>query len=302
VTSSAPGAFIEEEVASQPACWRRAIDAVATYRTTLPAAGERVAVVGCGTSLFVARAFAALREAAGEGETDAFPASEFPAGRRYNRVLAVSRSGTTTEILDLLGNVGGGARRVAITADGDAPITALADDVVVLAHAAERSIVQTRFPTTVLALLRSALGENLDAVVAAAEDAVTSALPLDAATVRQITFLGRGWAAGIADEAALKCREAAGFWTESYPAMEYRHGPISVSGDGTAVWVFGPAPPGLAADVAGTGARFVSDDLDALVDLIRAQRTAIALARHAGRDPDQPQSLSFSVVLDPERR
>ena len=42
--------------------------------------------------------------------------------------------------------------------------------------------------------------------------------------------------------------------------MEYRHGPISVSGPGTVVWVFGDPPSGLADDVAATGAQFVSED------------------------------------------
>lgn len=42
------------------------------------AAGERTAIVGCGTSYYMAQAAAVLREEAGQGETDAFPASEFP--------------------------------------------------------------------------------------------------------------------------------------------------------------------------------------------------------------------------------
>lgn len=44
-------------------------------------------------------------------------------------------------------------------------------------------------------------------------------------------------------------REAAGAWTEAYPVMEYRHGPISVTGPGRVAWWFGdPAdlPAGLA--------------------------------------------------------
>ena len=165
--------------------------------------------------------------------------------------------------------------------------------------AAEQSVVQTRFPTTVLALLRASLGEDLGSGRRRRPPAaVTSTLPVAAGDVRQITFLGRGWAAAIAEEAALKCREAAGAWTESYPAMEYRHGPISVSGPGTVVWVFGDGAAGLAGDVAATGAQFVDDDLDPMVDLIRAQRLAVELARHAGRDPDRPRALSFSVVLD----
>ena len=69
----------------------------------LPARGERVAVVGCGTSWFIAQSYAAAREESGHGETDAFAASEMPLGRRYDRMLFLSRSGTTTEILQLPG-------------------------------------------------------------------------------------------------------------------------------------------------------------------------------------------------------
>ena len=69
----------------------------------------------------------------------------------------------------------------------------------------------------------------------------------------QYTFLGTGWTVGLASEAALKLRESARLWAESYPAMEYRHGPIAVSGPGGLVWRFGPAPDGLADGVAATG-------------------------------------------------
>jgi fructoselysine-6-P-deglycase FrlB-like protein len=191
---------------------------------------------------------------------------------------------------------------VAVAADGATPIATLATHTIELAVAAERSVVQTRFPTTVLALLRASLGEDLGDVVTAGDRAVASPLPVAAGAFHQITYLGRGWAAAMAEEAALKCRESAGFWTESYPAMEFRHGPISVCEPGTVVWVFGTPPPGLADEVAATGARFVSDGLDPMVDLIRAQRLAVALARHAGRDPDRPRSLSYSVVLGSEQR
>ncbi len=297
--TTTPRTHVEREVASQPGCWEQAVASVADHAVALPAAGERVAVVGCGTSLYVARAYAGLRESAGHGETDAVAASEYRFGRRYDRVVAISRSGTTTEVLDTIGSLGG-TTVTAITVDGASAIVRSATHVIALPFAAEESVVQTRFPTSVLALLRASLGQDLTDVIAAGSVAVAAESPVDVSTVRQITFLGRGWAAAIADEAALKCREAAAFWTESYPAMEYRHGPISVSGPGTVVWVFGEPPGGLASDVEATGAQFVSEDLDPMVDLIRAQRLAIELAHHGGRDPDQPRSLAFSVILDPE--
>ncbi len=46
-------------------------------------------------------------------------------------------------------------------------------------------------------------------------------------------------------------REAAQLWTEAYPQLEYRHGPISIAQPGRAVWVFGSPAAGLAGDVDG---------------------------------------------------
>ncbi|MGW0585340.1 hypothetical protein ACWD25_57915, partial [Streptomyces sp. NPDC002920] len=63
----------EIEIATQPDCWRQAValarrpDGPAS--ASLPRPGERVAVVGCGTSWFIAQAYAALRESGGHGES-----------------------------------------------------------------------------------------------------------------------------------------------------------------------------------------------------------------------------------------
>lgn len=46
----------------------------------------------------MAQSAAALRQDAGQGETDAFAASAFPRGRTYDRVVALTRSGITTEV------------------------------------------------------------------------------------------------------------------------------------------------------------------------------------------------------------
>ena len=64
--------YLTDEIASQPGCWSRAIEMAGPAGSALPAPGERVAIVGCGTSYFMAQAVAALREGAGQGETDAF--------------------------------------------------------------------------------------------------------------------------------------------------------------------------------------------------------------------------------------
>ncbi|MFV0137519.1 SIS domain-containing protein [Streptomyces sp. HMX87] len=290
---------VEDELTSQPGCWTRAAVEAAQHGAALPARGERVAVVGCGTSYFMAQAAAVLREEAGHGETDAFAASEFPSGRAYDRVVALTRSGTTTEVLELLGRLRGRTRTVAITADPDTPVMAAADDVVVLDFADERSVVQTRFATTALTLLRAHLGRDTDAAVADARTALAAELPAGLVECTQFTFLGRGWTVGLANEAALKMREASLSWAEAYPAMEYRHGPISITTHGTATWMLGEPPEGLAEQVRRTGGLWVAGGLDPLAELVRAQRLAVAVAAARGLDPDRPRHLTRSVILAP---
>ncbi|NRQ33259.1 SIS domain-containing protein [Nonomuraea sp. NN258] len=283
----------EAEIASQPSCWRRAVANVPA--DALPRPGERVAVVGCGTSWFIAMAYATLRERAGLGETDAFAASEFPHGRAYDRVLALTRSGTTTEVLELLDRTT--LRATAITADPNTPIMTAADDVIVIDYADEASVVQTRFATTQLALLRASLGEDLTQAIADAEEAVGAVLPAELVDAEQFSFLGTGWSVGLAQEAGLKMREASRSWTEAYPAMEYRHGPISIAGPGRVTWMLGQAPEGLREQVEATGGTFFETALDPMAELIRAQRVAVARAFAKGLNPDEPMHLTRSVIL-----
>jgi fructoselysine-6-P-deglycase FrlB-like protein len=289
--------FLQTEIRSQPACWRRAVEVAAQSQGLLPRDGERVAVVGCGTSWFMAQAYAALRESAGQGETDAFAASELPRGRHYDRLLAITRSGTTTEVLTLLQQVRGRQPTLAVTGDPASAVLGAADQTIVLDFADERSVVQTRFATTTLALLRASLGQDLEPVIAQADQAVVADLPAGLLERTQFTFLGSGWTVGLANEAALKLREACLAWTESYPAMEYRHGPISITDARSTVWFLTPPPASLPEEVAATGALVVPSTGDPMAELVRVQRLGVALAAAKGLDPDRPRHLSRSVIL-----
>jgi fructoselysine-6-P-deglycase FrlB-like protein len=294
---SRPESRTEQEVATQPACWREAALLADGVDGLLPAPGERVAVAGCGTSWFMAQSYAAAREASGHGETDAFAASEMPVGRRYDRVLVLSRSGTTTEIVQLLSRLAGTVPTVAITAVAGTPVAQAADAVIELSFADEESVVQTRFATTELALLRAHLGYDPRPAADAAERVLATPLPPGLLAARQFTFLGTGWTCGLANEAALKLREAAGMWTEAYPAMEYRHGPVSVTSAESIVWLFGTPPDGLAEEIAAAGGTVWLGDEDPLAELVRVQLLAVGLARARGLDPDRPRNLTRSVIL-----
>jgi len=288
---------ITSEIASQPALWRKAAGLAPAAKGMLPAPGEPAAAIGCGTSHHIALAYASLREERNLGTTDAAIASGLSPHRRYGRVVAISRSGTTTEVLRTLEGLKGRTATVAITAVPDSPVAAAADDTIVLDFADEQSVVQTRFATTALALLRAHVGDRLEAAIADGEAALARALPAGPSEFTQFVFLGQGWTVGLANEAALKLREAASAWTEAYPAMEYRHGPISATGPGTLVWALGAVDPGVLADAADTGAIIVNEGSDPMAELVRIQRMAVELAEAQGLDPDHPKHLTRSVVL-----
>lgn len=286
------------EIDSQPEVWRRAIALAPSLVDTIARPGQRVLAIGCGTSAFVAESFAALREAAGLGETDAAYASEPRAWRPYDAVIAITRSGTTTEVAEALAGLPDGVAKIVVTGVADSPCAALADEVVLLDFADEESVVQTRFPTTFLILARAAFGEDVSALPDAAADALATEAPVGPDGLDHFVYLGRGWTYGLAQEAALKIREAAQAWSESYPLLDYRHGPLAVAHPGSLVWFIGARDDDLVRDIDVTGARVVQGTAaDPLVELVLAQRLAVDVARSRGLDPDQTRHLTRSIVL-----
>jgi fructoselysine-6-P-deglycase FrlB-like protein len=286
------------EINSQPAIWRTALSEHASRATALlTMRGERVLVIGCGTSAFIAESFAALRESAGFGETDAAYASEPRPWRSYDAVIAISRSGTTSEVIAAIDALPNGVRVVAVTGVAGSPVAERADEVLLLDFADERSVVQTRFPSTFLLLARAAFGEDVAALPDEAEQSLAEPLPIDVASYEHFVYLGSGWTYGLAQEAALKIREAAQAWSESYPLLDYRHGPLAVADARTLVWMVGRVERSLVADIERTGATVVTSAHDPLVELTMAQRLAVEIAAARGLNPDEPRNLTRSIVL-----
>jgi len=65
------------------------------------------------------------------------------------------------------------------------------------------------------------------------------------------------------------------------------------------VWLLGPAPDGLVAEVAAAGGVALQSSGDPMAELVLVQRLAAALARARGLDPDRPRNLNRSVILAP---
>ena len=123
----------------------------------LPQDGERVAGRGLRDVLVHGTG---LRVASGvhrQGRDGRLRGLQDPSGRHYDRLLAITRSGTTTEVLRLLHQRRGRQPTLAVTGDPVSAVLEAADQTIVLDFADEQSVVQTRFATTTLALSGRAL-------------------------------------------------------------------------------------------------------------------------------------------------
>ena len=140
---------------------------------------------------------------------------------------------------------------MAITADGSAPLAARTDRAIVLDFVDEQSLVQTRFATTVLALIRAHIGQSLDLAAADARGRARGAAARSARGRRR--FLGTGWRVGLAREAALKVREAAALPSEAHPRWSSATGRSAPRAGRRSSGRSGRSPA-LAADVERTGA------------------------------------------------
>lgn len=294
-----PGAITRAELTSQPEIWQQALDRAAEHRPLLPADDDKVLVAGCGTSYYMGDAYAYLRNDAGLGRTRAAIPSELDWIDDDEHIIVISRSGTTADVIEIVKRYRDTHRITALLGDLDTPLGELcADHTVHLGFADEQSIVQTRFATTGLTVLRASIGQVPDSLVDDAHAALEVPLPADPSQLRHVVFLGHRWTVGLAQEAALKIRESAGFWTEAYSMWEYQHGPISCAGPGSLVWFLGEAPDVVADDVRATGATVYSDTRDPQAGLPLAHRLGVDLAALRGRNPDTPPFLNRSVVAD----
>ncbi|WP_061016013.1 SIS domain-containing protein [Microbacterium sp. CCH5-D1] len=297
-SNAGSGATTRAELMSQPEIWQQALDLSERHRELLPLEGEKVLVIGCGTSYYIGDSYAYLRNDAGLGRTRAAIPSELDWIDDDEHIVVISRSGTTVDVVDLVERYSATHRITAILGDTDTALGRLcADRTVHLDFADEKSIVQTRFATTVLTTLRASIEQAPATLVDDARSALAVELPADPAQVQHIVFLGHRWTIGLAQEAALKVRESAGFWTEAYSMWEYQHGPISCAGPDTLVWFLGDAPDVVADDVRSTGAAVYVNDLDPQANLPLVHRLAVDLAALRGRNPDTPPFLNRSVLV-----
>lgn len=259
------------EIIEQPAAWPRALaEARAQWHGVRDALGSRldapeIVFTGCGSSYYLSLAAAAQFRRKIARPVSVLASSElllhspvaFGAKRPY-LLIAVSRSGETTEVIDALGFARSqhGAPVLAVSAYADKPLAMLGDARIVIEAGQEASVVMTKSYTSMLLALQTVaarLGGNpLDiALVDSQLDRLPGLLarllpkygPLAEHVgalpdIEKRIFLGSGPYYGLALEANLKMKEMAIVTSEVYHTLEYRHGPISIVDKNTLVVCF----------------------------------------------------------------
>jgi glucosamine--fructose-6-phosphate aminotransferase (isomerizing) len=323
----------EREILSQPDVWQQTLDDL-DPRSLRPAVGgdiTDIVVTGCGSTHYLAMTASALLRDAGRRAL-ALPASELlPEAQprlvdpKRTLLLAISRSGTTTETLQAVEHfrrVGGG-RVAAITCYPESALAQAADVVWAAPAAAEQSVAQTRSFTS-MQLIASALA----GAVQGADLGALDALPLMAseafllwrdavaelarnASLGSFYFLGSGALFGIASEGMLKLKEMSLTASEAYHALEFRHGPMSMCDETAAVIALisrerFELEQAVLDDIAPFGAQLVKVGVSVespswaipALYLLPLQLLALERALAKGLDPDHPRHLTAVIHLD----
>lgn len=255
------GTHTLEEIIEQAAAWRATLGTFTANRTALEdflnqADFAQVLAVGCGSTYYLAQVAATILTHRIGIPARALPSSELwlfasavPAGRTL--LLAVSRSGATTETLQALERFreANGGPVLAVTCYPESPLAQRANLALVAPEAQEHSVAQTRSFTSMLLLTQALTAvlardagmlKRLHRLPAALENLVDRLgnLPLRLGVdlgIERFFFLGGGPLRGLANEAMLKTKEMSLSYAEAYYPLEFRHGPMAMVDERTLV-------------------------------------------------------------------
>jgi glucosamine--fructose-6-phosphate aminotransferase (isomerizing) len=238
--------------------------------------------------------------------------------------LAISQSGRSPDIVAAARAAReAGALVVAAVNDETSPLAGAAEFVLPLCAGLETSVAATKSYVAALAALvhlacEWARDRELRAALSRLPDQLESAWSLDwSKAVEMLTpathlfVIARGVGLGIAQEAALKCKETCGLHAEAFSAAEVRHGPQALLRERFPALVFSQddetrsGTSALARELAergvpvlmagGEGAQLPTVATHAVLEPIAAiesfYRMANALAIARGYDPDDPPHL-----------
>ncbi len=343
------GELTHNEIITQPDAWADALAAFASREGAIRVAWadlapRQVLFIGCGSTHYLSMTAASLWRGL-VGPAEARPASELlfffdeavpdPAN---TLLIAVSRSGTTTETLAAVDRFRsrGGRAIWTVTCYPDSPLAAAADLVLPVVAGQEKSVAQTRSFAGMLTLcqaLAACLGgadwRALDRLPGLGRQLIIDSEPVVVPIAsrladKRLYFLGSGSQYGIASEAMLKMTEMSLTPSQAFHFLEFRHGPMSMIEAGTQVIGLlslqaEEHEQRVLAEMRAMGATTLAlgqskgdaDRYIALPDglphwalpvlyLPPLQLMAYHRSRAKGLDPDSPRNLTSVVFLDRE--
>lgn len=247
------GSYSAEEIVSQPQTWVQSLAALDQVDEDILPRGEgyeQILVTGCGSTYYLSVWAAQVIQEVAETVARAVPASElwlFPDNwllrNRPNLLIAVSRSGSTTETIHALEHVKNQSQgdHFVVSCDPDSELAALSQAGVFFPHAKEQSIAQTRSFTNMMLgmsfLIERQVGQGVaDRLSSRGTDLLNKYGERiqrigQNLNFKRLFFLGSGPRYGLACEAMLKMKEMSLSYSEAYHFLEFRHGPMSMVHD-----------------------------------------------------------------------
>ena len=328
-----------EEIRSQTAAWAQALDVTRSMQLPAAADYEQVVFTGCGSTYYLSLAAAALyqeltgRAARAVSGGELLLNSQTVSIDRKSLLVAVSRSGTTTETVKAVQKFKKEGRGEAMVISNYNEILSRSADLnLVIDKGQEESVAQTRSFASmyVAAAAFCAKMAGRDDLLAAMSglprigDALMAKYESYAGQIGEdlgfdrFYFLGSGIRYGLACEANLKMKEMTLTHSEPFHFLEFRHGPMSMTGKSSVIC-------GLLSDanrvheakvleemkaLGGTAAGLGENDADVcfesgIPESVRGvlylpvlQLMAFHRSAAKGLNPDRPTNLTAVVKLD----
>jgi glutamine---fructose-6-phosphate transaminase (isomerizing) len=249
------------EIKSQPQVWQKALDVFAKNRQALATLFEentfdKVIVSGCGSTYYLSLTGARLLQKIAGLSASAYPASEiilYPESmlnkNQHTLLIAVSRSGTTSETVKVIEVFKEQAKGkiITVTCDAQTPLAQAADLVFAIEEAQEKSVAQTRSFSSMCVVLQQIAAFLGKQMITDSENIPTDCQHLldtyedlaqslaENLKLQKFFFLGSDMLYGIAAEAMLKMKEMSLSYSEVFHTLEFRHGPMSMVGEDSLV-------------------------------------------------------------------
>jgi glutamine---fructose-6-phosphate transaminase (isomerizing) len=240
------------EILNQPRAWEATLEIVQSQGARLQELAEgvdEIVFTGCGSGLNAAVAIAPCFQKVTGMRARAVPAAEivFYPETVFDRcshylVVSISRSGSTTEVVNAQQAVAEwGYATLAVTCHPSSPLARGADAALVLEPANEASVTTTQSLTSMILCGQTMAGivgsdeeylDQLGQLPALGRDLIKPAHEVgrrvaQEADITRFAFVASGPLRGLAREAQLKVKEMVRAPSDSYPLLDFRHGPKS---------------------------------------------------------------------------